>query len=170
MNSLAQVIGWIGTIVNTFSFQAKNTIHMVLLQALAGLIFGTHYLLLGGVTAGIIQYIFTVNILLLSSSAEDWRSWKGWKWVFSIAVIIISMFTWDGIRSFIPCACSIIETITNWSRNGKTIRLWRMLVLCPAWIVYNLMVGSWPGIALEAIAMTSVAISIWRYGLKALDS
>lgn len=53
---------------------------------------------------------------------------------------------------------------------GKTIRLWRMLVLCPAWIVYNLMVGSWPGIALELIAMASVAVSFWRYGFAALDA
>lgn len=43
---IAQLIGWIGTIINTLSFQVKNTIHMVLLQALAGIVFGTHYLLL----------------------------------------------------------------------------------------------------------------------------
>ena len=35
---IAQVVGWIGTIVNTLSFQTKNTIHMILMQALAGLI------------------------------------------------------------------------------------------------------------------------------------
>lgn len=167
---IAQVVGWIGTIVNTLSFQAKTTIHMILMQALAGLIFGTHYLMLGGVTAGLIQYIFSANIILLSFRTDDWKSWRGWKWVTSALVIVISLTTWDGIRSLIPCVCSIIATITNWSRNGKTIRLWRMLVLCPAWIVYNLMVGSWPGIALELIAMASVAVSFWRYGFAALDA
>lgn len=167
---IAQVVGWIGTIVNTLSFQAKNTIHMILMQALAGLIFGTHYLMLGGVTAGLIQYIFSANIILLSFRTDDWKSWRGWKWVISALVIVISLTTWDGIRSLIPCVCSIIATITNWSRNGKTIRLWRILVLCPAWIVYNLMVGSWPGIALELIAMASVAVSFWRYGFAALDA
>ena len=56
---IVQIIGWVGTVVNTFSYQAKNTIQMVLLQALAGLIYGTHYMLLRGVTAGFLQYIFT---------------------------------------------------------------------------------------------------------------
>ena len=167
---IAQAVGWIGTIVNAFSFQAKNTMHMILLQALAAFIFGTHYLLLGAPTAGAIQYIYTANIILLSFRTDDWRSWRGWKWVISAAVVMISWVTWEGFRSIIPCLCSIIATLTNWSRNGKTIRLWRMLGLCPLWIVYNVIVGSWPGIALELIAMTSVAVSIRRYGLKSLDA
>lgn len=166
---IAQLIGWIGTIINTLSFQAKNTIHMVLLQALAGIVFGTHYLLLGAVTAGLIQFIFTGNIILLSFNSDDWKNWKGWKWVISGIVIIISALTWNGIISIIPCCCSIIATFVNWSRNGKTIRLWRLIVLSPLWIFYDILVHSWPGIVLELIAMSSVLISIFRYGLKNLD-
>lgn len=166
---IAQIIGWTGTVVNTFSFQVKNTLRMVLFQALAGVIFGTHYLLLGAATAGLIQFIFAANILLLSFRTDDWKSWRGWKWVISAAVIVISIATWAGPKSLIPCACSIIATITNWSRNGRTIRMWRLIVLSPLWIVYDFIVHSWPGIVLELIAMGSVAVSIWRYGLSSLD-
>lgn len=167
---LAQLIGWVGTAVNTCAFQIKNTKAMVLTQALAGLIFGVHYMLLDAPTAGLIQFIFSFNILLLSADCSDWRSWSGWKWVISCFVIIISLYTWSGPASIIPCLCSIIATITNWSRNGKTIRMYRLTVLSPLWIFYDVLVQSWPGIVLEAIAMASVFVSIMRYGTKELSN
>ena len=166
---LAQIIGWIGTIVNTISFQAKNTIHMILMQASAGIIFGIHYILLGAPTAGLTQFIFSANIILLSFNTDDWKNWKGWKWVISGVVLAIFAFTWSGPIGLIPCGCSIIATFVNWSRNGKTIRLWRLIVLSPLWIFYDILVHSWPGIVLELIAMSSALISIFRYGLKNLD-
>ncbi|MBR0398626.1 MAG: YgjV family protein [Eubacterium sp.] len=166
---IAQIIGWVGTVVNTAAFQIKNTKGMILMQALAGVIFGTHYLLLGAVTAGLIQFIFTINILLLSANSDDWKSWKGWKWVISGIVVIISAVTWSGILSIIPCACSIIATITNWSRNGRTIRMYRLFVLSPLWIFYDILVHSYPGIVLELIAMGSVIVSFVRYGVRELS-
>ena len=165
----AQLIGWIGTVVNTAAFQIKNTKYMILRQALAGVIFGTHYLLLGAPTAGFIQFIFTVNVLLLSANSDDWKSWAGWKYVISGIVVIISLVTWSGPLSIVPCACSIIATITNWSRNGRTIRMYRLLVLSPLWIFYDIVVHSYPGIVLELIAMGSVIVSFARYGVKELS-
>ena len=166
---IVQLIGWIGTFVTTIAFQAKNTLHMVLLQALAGIIFGIHYVLLGAHTAGLIQFIFAFNVFLLSSQTENWRTWRGWKWVVSGTVVVISLVTWNGFPSLIPCACSISGTLSNWSRNGKIIRMWRLFFISPMWILYDIIVHSWPGVVLELISMASVAVSIWRYGLKDLE-
>lgn len=165
----AQIIGWIGFAVVLISFQVKDTIRMILLQGLSGILMGTHYVMLGAPTAGAVQYLFAVNIALLSFRTEDWKSWRGWKWILSVAVIIITAFTWNGLLSIVPCICSITATLSNWTRNGKKIRLWRLFLISPLWIFYDILVHSYPGIVLEAVSELSILISIYRYGLKSLD-
>lgn len=47
--------------------------------------------------------------------------------------------------------------------------MYRLLVLSPLWIFYDIVVHSYPGIVLELIAMGSVIVSFARYGVKELS-
>ena len=50
------------------------------------------------------------------------------------------------------------------------IRLNRLCFASPCWIIYDILVGSVSGIACEAFSMGSVIVSLFRYGLAALDA
>ena len=172
-----QIIGFAATAVNTLAFQAKKARNMLLLQALAGVIFGIHYCLLGGYTGGAMQFIFAANILVMNAGkkkensshvALSWAKWKGWKWIFCLIIIALSLYSWEGMRSILPCVCSIVTTLTNCSGNGKVIRLLRLFVLSPAWIINDILIFSISGIVLEAITIVSIIIFIIRFGWKNL--
>ncbi len=77
--------------------------------------------------------------------------------------------TWTDAFSLLPCAAMIVTTSAMWSTNGKKIRLANMFVSSPFWLVYDAHAGSWSGVLCELFAISSIMISIFRYGLKALD-
>lgn len=166
---ITQLIGFVGTGLVIVGFQCKNTRRLMLIQALAGLLFALHFVLLGGIVAAVSQILYAVNIFLLSDTKHAWASWYGWRWVISALLILTTVISWKGPASLLPCASSIANTLTNWSRNGKIIRLNRLCFASPCWIIYDVIVGSLSGIVCEAFSIGSILVSIFRFGLAALD-
>ena len=78
-------------------------------------------------------------------------------------------FTWVGPLSLLPLIGVSSLTLANWTRNGRVIRIANFAVSSPVWIVYDIFTGSWSGIAAELFCMSSVVVSVIRYGWKALD-
>lgn len=66
--------------------------------------------------------------------------------------------------------CTLVSILTNiwvtWSGKGSVIRLGRLLVAGPAWIIYTVSAGSIPGTLAELVGMASAAVGLWRYGIK----
>ena len=166
---LAQIVGFIGTGVVIAAFQCKDTKKLMFVHALAGLLYTLHFFMLGSIIASFSQLLFTVNIFLLNDTKHRWASWIGWRYVISALLILVTVVTWKGPADLLPCDASVATTLTNWSRNGRIIRLNRLCFASPAWIIYDIIIGSLSGIACEVFSIGSVLISIWRYGMAALD-
>ena len=171
MNAIiAQTIGFVGTGMVIAGFQCKDTRKLMLIHAFAALLFAVHFFLLGGITGAFSQILYTVNIFLLSDRKHRWASWAGWRYMVSALLVFATVLSWKGPADLLPCIASVANTLANWSRNGKTVRLSRLFIASPCWIIYDVLVGSVSGIACEAFSMGSILVSIWRYGMAALDS
>lgn len=167
---ITQAVGFVGTGIVIAAFQCKDTKKLMFVHALAGLLYTLHFFMLGSIIASFSQFLFTVNIFLLNDTKHRWASWVGWRYVISALLILVTVVTWKGPADLLPCAASVATTLTNWSRNGRIIRLNRLCFASPAWIIYDIIVGSPSGIACEVFSMGSVLISIYRYGWSALDN
>ncbi|MBQ7534184.1 MAG: YgjV family protein [Stomatobaculum sp.] len=166
---IAQAVGFIGTGVVILSYQCKSTRRMIFVLAVSALLFAIHYYMLGGLGGALSQILYAVNMFLLNDRKHAISSWIGWRWTITAILIVMTVMTWAGLPSLLPCLSSIANTHANWSRSGKIIRLNRLLFASPCWILYDIIMGSVSGIICEAFAMSSILISIMRYGIMALD-
>ena len=162
---MAQAAGLLAIVLGTLSFQCKRTGPLLLCQTLGNVAFVAHYWMLNAYSACLGQVVLIVNNLLLYGGRTSRVS--ALKWLCAAAAMGVSLTTWKDGFSFLPGAAAVVTILTNWTFQGKTIRLGKLLVSCPMWVVYDLHVRSWSGILCELIAMASALISIRRYGWQA---
>lgn len=166
---LIQGIGFLGTILFFLSYQCRNNKTLFRVQFVSYLCYTVHLLLLGAITGGISYVLNTVRSFCLGSENRLLRS----KWVCSllcILQIVTLVFTWGGWWSILPVVASIAATISGYTYSARKIRVVGLCVNSPLWIIYDIAVGSWAGILDEAVSMTSMILSIVRYGWNNLDS
>lgn len=166
---VAHLIGFVGTILAAAGFQCKKAGNLFLVQALASLAYAVHFLMLGWYGGCFAQILVMLNSTLLCFPENKKASWRGWKWLICASMISFTAFCWQGVPSLISCVASTGNTLSNWSRNGRTIRLARLIMVSPLWLLYDIMVLSYSGILCEALTIGSVVLSIRRYGLNSLD-
>ena len=78
------------------------------------------------------------------------------------------MYTWSGWPSLLPLAAMSTATIAFWTNNALNIRKANLFVASPAWVVYDILFLTYAGILNEVITISSILISIWRFGWKNL--
>ena len=74
---ITQAVGFIGTAVVIGAFQCKDTKKLMIVHAVAGLLYTLHFLMLGSPIASFSQFLFTINIFLLNDTKHPWASWVG---------------------------------------------------------------------------------------------
>ena len=166
---IAHAIGWLGTACYIFSYQCKSSRKLVFCQVVGGLLYVIHYLMLGAVSGAATQSIAIFANFLVCCGGRKWADWPGWRWLLSGIFVVSLFFTWQGLRSLLPCVASVVNTYVRFSRNGKRIRLACLFVSSPCWLAFNALTHSWSGVFCEAFTIGSVFVSIARYGMKALD-
>lgn len=165
---LTQMIGFAGTILYFASFQCKSNRNLFRVQFLSYLFYTLHLLLLGAVTGGVSYILNTVRSLCLGSR---WAFGKSRAMCVILCALQLSALalTWAGWISVLPVAANIASTIGGYTHNGRSIRIAGMFINSPLWIIYDVLVGSWAGIADEVVSEASMLLSILRYGWKELD-
>ena len=162
---MAQAAGLLAIVLGTLSFQCRRTGTLLLCQTLGNVAFVAHYWMLNAYSACLGQVVLIVNNLLLYGGRTSRVSTL--KWLCAAAAMGVSLTAWKDGFSLLPGAAAAVTVLTNWTVQGKTIRLGKLLVSCPMWVVYDLHVRSWSGILCELIAMASALLSIRCYGWQA---
>lgn len=165
---LIQAIGFIGTGLYFASFQCKENRNLFRVQVLAYSFYTTHLLLLGAVTGACSYVLNLVRSVCLGSSSDFARSNKMCAIICFLQVCVMSL-TWEGWISILPVAANIAATIGGYTHNGQKIRIAGIFVNSPLWIIYDVYVESWAGIADELASEASMLLSIYRHGWKNLD-
>jgi len=164
-----QAVGFAGTILFFLSFQCRKNQNLFRVQLLSYLCYTTHLLMLGAVTGGVSYILNLVRSFCLGSNNAYLKGMQMCRIICALQVMTL-LFTWDGWWSILPVAANIASTIGGYTHNPRKIRIAGMFINSPLWIVYDILVGSWAGVLDELISELSMAVSIFRYGWKKLDS
>ena len=166
---IIQGIGFAGLFLFVMSFQIKSNRALYLLQSLGCGMFCLQFLLLGSLSGCLSLVAVTIrNIQLLKYREWAWVRWKGWVAIYSAYFIAVLVITWDGPISILPYLAVQVGTIMYWTDNARMIRLANLFCASPSWLVFDALVGSIGGMLNELIVITSVLVSIYRYGWKNL--
>lgn len=154
---LTQVIGFAGMGLCISSFACKRSNWIVFLQVVGNGLFIVHFLTLGAYS-GCINIAIAVcsNIVLLFfMNGKKWAAWVGWRWLFCLLAVLACMVTWKDLYSLLPCISAIFFVLTNWTCRETVIRLGKIAVVGPGWIIYNFYVSSYSGVLSESFGIAS---------------
>ena len=166
---LIQGVGFVGMVMCIGSFQFKDTKKLLFFQMAGNFIYVIQFILLGAYSGCAVLAFQVLSNLPLCLETPDRRAWNGLKWFFTAAIVVASALTWKDMFSSFPAAGAVASVLSSWSRNGKLIRLAKLFITGPGWLIYDIYAWTLAGILAEAFALCSTLISIYRYGLSALD-
>lgn len=167
MSELAvQAIGFAGVAFFIASYQIKSNKALFLCQMIGCAIFCVQFFIMGAYT-GALSLIINIIRNLLLIKIKDWK-WVGSK-VTMFAILAVSVgvtaYTWDGWISLLPFILVAATTVGYWSNNARKIRL-SQFVGSPCVLLYDILIHSWGGVLNETITLTSIIISVIRFGWK----
>jgi hypothetical protein len=79
--------------------------------------------------------------------------------------MIATGITWEGKESLLPLAGTIAGTYALWQERPSRMRLFALLTI-PPWIVYYLLNGSLPGLAVCILLTISMLTGIVRHDIR----
>ena len=166
---LVQLIGFAGLFCYLLSYQLKSNLKLYIAQTVGNVFFMIQFLLLGGYTGCINLALGIIrNLIVMQFGKHAWARSKIWVSVFIAIFVGAMLFTWDGWTSILPFLALATCTVAFWTDNALNIRKANLFVACPAWLIYDIIFHSYAGILNEVITITSILISIWRFGWENL--
>ena len=169
MTWAAKIFGGLGFMCYLLAFQCKSSRGLIFLNFCGDAVYALQMFLLGGYTGCLTLVIASIYGLIQCCYGRKWAMWQGWKWVFAALYLLSTVLTWENIFSILPFIGAATVTFTNWTRNGRIIRLSRLCIVAPVWLIYDVYAGSWSGALCQILSIASILISICRYGMKRLD-
>ena len=164
-----QGIGFIAVLFFILSYQVKSNKGLFIMQSLGSTLFCVQFALMGQFS-GSLSLLLTIvrNMMLTHYRDWAWVRWKGWVVVFSALCVVIMAVTWRGPISILPFLAILCGTICYFSDNAQRIRFGNLVCSTPCWLIYDFLIRSWGGVLTETITLSSIIISIIRYGWKSL--
>lgn len=137
---------------------------MLLLGLSACLLWATHFYLLGAVTGSAMNLLAAVRFsVYYRTKPSKQNRWVMWFFVGLTA--LVTVLTWKGMISLLPFIGTACGVIAFWQVKTKYIRR-LALISSPPWFIYGAIVGSYPGMAAEALLMGSNLIGQYRFDFR----
>ena len=158
---MAQIIGFIGTVIIVFGMQQKNYGRIVFCKISNEFFSAVHYFLLGGYTG------MVINLASCCTNGVYWyRNKKGkstlfFQMIFGIMFVVLGALSWHGPISIFVVAAKLISSVSLGIKNPRMIRILN-LVSNPCWLIYNIYMDSIPGILSDILVISSVVIAVVR--------
>ncbi len=169
---IAQIIGVLAMMFNILSYQSKQQKWVIVLQLCGGALFAANFLMLGATVGGVLNIIATVRavvFLFKEKLKADRLPWL-FGFVASYIAVYILNFTLFGkeptaFNLMIELLPVIGMTALNIGFRLKSAADVRRcgLVSSPAWLIYNIVAGSWGAIACEIMTLISIFVGMLRH-------
>ena len=173
---IAQIIGILAMLFNILSYQGKKQKTVIALQLIGGALFAVNFLMLGALVGGILNILATIRAVVFLFKEKLKADRLPWLISFITAYIAVYVlnFTLFGkeptafnlIVEVLPVIGMLALNIGFMLKNASDVRKCG-LVSSPAWLIYNIIVGSWGAIACEALTLISIFVGMLRYDNKA---
>lgn len=175
MEFIAQIIGIIAMIFNILSYQGKQQRTVIALQLIGATLFSVNFLLLGATVGGILNILAIVRAVIFlfkDKFKADSLFWFA-AFIVSYVLVYILSFTVFGkepsvfnlIIEILPVIGMLALNIGFRLKNSANIR--RLgLISSPAWLIYNIVAGSWGGNLCEVFTLISIFVGMLRHDKK----
>lgn len=162
MGVLIQLAGILGISVNVIIYQQKKNKKLLFYKLISDFLWLLHYLLLGACSGAWIAAIGIFRETVFINQDKKWAKGNYWLLIFIACSIISSVFSWKGIFSLLPAIASVLSVISFW-RNKPKLTRFLALVISSCMFTYDLVCGSYMGIANEVFTTASAIFGILRY-------
>lgn len=160
---IAQIIGFIATGIAIYSFQAKRRITMLTMQTVSNLLWMTHYIMLGSMSAVFANFIGTVrNVIYGLRGKYKFADSKVVPAISIIAFVISGILTYDTPFDILPMIGMILASIAFFIKEEKVIRYISVFIAI-SWLTFGFYAGSIAGIVADGSTLISIIIAIIRY-------
>jgi uncharacterized membrane protein len=156
---IGQILSILAVVVGFIAFQMKTPKKMLALQIATGLIFSAHYLLIGAMTASVLNLISAIKYVCYYIRDKRQKKTLFAPIFFTVLVIISSILTWDSWWSMFIMVGLVINTVSFAIPNAQLIRKLN-LIKSPLCLIYNIAVLSIGGIFYESFTLISSIIGI----------
>lgn len=159
---LAQLIGLIGLIILLLSFQRNNRKDLLKYQIMSSSFFSVQYLILGAMSGFVMNITMCMRNLIFSKYENVPK-----KYITIVVIImtLLSLLSYDGPISLLPCIGSIMYTISLAKSNLKITRIMNVIT-CALYIIYDIKVLAIAGLISASIELLSTVFAIYRYDIK----
>jgi hypothetical protein len=172
---IAQCIGIVAMMFNILSYQGKNQKTVIALQLCGGALFSVNYLLLGAAVGGILNILATLRAIVFLFKKQLKADKLPWLIGFLVSYITVYVlnFTLFGkevtvynlVIEILPVIGMVALNIGFRLKDAADVRKCG-LVSSPAWLIYNITVGSWGAIICEILTLCSIFIGMFRHDKK----
>ena len=160
----AQILGAIALFILVLSFQKNEKQSLLKYQIGSSLFFAAQYLCLQAYSGCLINIACIIRNILF-------RKYTGkripiYYLLFIICImIVLSLFSYVGPISLLPCIACILYSCSLWQDNLKVTRIVEV-ISCSLYIIYNIKVLAYVGLISTIIELISALIAIYRFDIK----
>jgi len=156
-----QILGIVAVVLGFASYQMKTPRGIISFQMATALVFSVHYLLIGAITAAVLNFLGSVKCLFYYF--RDKRGGRGiWEpAVFCVVVIVSTILTWEGWYSALIMVGLVADTV-GLALNDPQKTRGMTFIKSPLCLVYNAIVRSLGGVVYECAVLVSAAVALLR--------
>ena len=167
MQVLAQAIGLVAMVFNILSFQCKSDRKLMLMLGMGCMLFSFNYLLVGAYASA----IFNGGNILRSILFVNKKTHNHIGFAIVIAFYLaVAIPTYAGPWTLILLSSELVSTYAIWYRGGAFVRKAHFFYITPIWLVNNIFFAfTIGGIICEVFTLTSVVVSLIRYGKEGFE-
>ena len=163
MFAIAQAIGFVAMGIAIYSFQAKHRVTMLAMQTVSNLLWMTHYLMLGSMSAVFANLIGTVrNVIYGFRGKYKFADSKIVPTISIIVFLITGVMTYTTPFDILPTFAMVCASIAFFIKDEKMIRYISVFIALP-WLVFGIYAGSIASIVSDGSTLLSIIIAILRY-------
>ena len=172
---IAQGIGILAMVFNILSYQGKKQKTVIALQLCGGALFAVNFLMIGATVGGILNILAVIRAMLFLFKDKLKANSIFWLIGFVLSYIAVYVLTftvfgteptpWYLIREILPVIGMTALSVGFRLKDAAGIRKCG-LVSSPAWLIYNIAVGSWGAIVCETLTLISIFIGMFRHDKK----
>ena len=160
---LAQILGVIALVFLLVSFQINKKETLLKYQIFSSFFFSVQYLCLNAITGCLMNLMTLVRNIIHKKYKNNIPIMYLLLIIF--AMIIISIFSYNGLVSLLPTVAVILYSIALWQKNLTITRLVEIFS-CLLFILYNIKVLAISGFISTVIELILAIMAVYRFDLK----
>ena len=158
----SQILVGIAFATDLFSFQFKDRRRILLCFLISLELFSLHFVLLEQFSGASLMLLSACRIFAsLKLESFDGRSLRVML-LFLFLSLVACIITWQGPRSLIAFAGSVLATLSSFQSHDRPLRL-LMMGSTSFWITYDVLVMSPMAVVADGVFLGSNLLGYWRY-------